>query len=85
MLRAALSAVGGEANKGYAFVERGIYFTKRYWAWEAVWVTYNIVNALAVTFIARTSSAFSGGTISPSVLEELIVYLAIGTAVWTYI
>ena len=85
VLRAALGAVGGEANKGYAFVERGIYFTKRYWAWEAVWVTYNIVNALAVTFIARTSSAFSGGTISPAVLEKLIVYLAIGTAVWTYI
>jgi ABC-2 type transport system permease protein len=85
VLRDALKAVGGEANKGYAFIERGIYFTKRYWAWEAVWVTYNIVNALAVTFIAKTVSTFSGGHLTQAELDVIIVYLAIGTAIWTYI
>jgi ABC-2 type transport system permease protein len=76
----ALRAVGVEANKGYAFVERGMYFTKRYWAWEAVWVTYNVVNALAVTFIAKMVPG-----VDQAHLNRLIVYLTIGTAVWTYI
>jgi len=85
VVRDMLRAAGGEANKGYAFVERGIYFTKRYWAWEAVWVTYNIVNALAVTFIARTFQQLSGAQLTPAQVNTIIVYLAIGTAIWTYI
>ena len=80
-----LRALGQEANKSYAFVERGWYFTKRYWAWEAVWVVYNIVNALAVTFIAATASLIPGVTIPQDVLNQFILYLAIGTAIWTYI
>jgi ABC-2 type transport system permease protein len=80
-----LRAVGQEANKSYAFIERGWYFTKRYWAWEAVWVVYNIVNALAVTFIASTASLIPGATIPPDALNQFYLYLAIGTAIWTYI
>ena len=53
-LRGMLRGAGAEANKGYAFIERDWYFTKRYWAWEAVWIIYNIVNALSVTFIAAS-------------------------------
>lgn len=85
VVRDTLRALGSEANQGYAFVERGIYFTKRYWAWEAVWVTYNIVNALAITFIAETFSNLTGARLSLAALNSIIVYLAIGTAVWTYI
>ncbi len=47
-----IRSVGREANKSYAFVERGWYLTKRYWAWELVWIVYNVVNALSITFIA---------------------------------
>ena len=47
-----IRSVGREANKGYAFVERGWYLSKRYWAWELVWIVYNVVNALSITFIA---------------------------------
>jgi ABC-2 type transport system permease protein len=80
-----LRALGQEANKSYAFIERGWYFTKRYWAWEAVWVVYNIVNALAVTFIAATVSQIPGVKIPPDLYNQFVVYLAIGTAIWTYI
>ncbi|HST89923.1 MAG TPA: ABC transporter permease [Ktedonobacterales bacterium] len=83
--RATLSGVRSEAGKGYAFIERNWYLTKRYWAWEAVWVTYNIVNALSVTFIAASAGQISGQRFSPALLNQFVVYLAIGTAIWTYI
>jgi ABC-2 type transport system permease protein len=76
-----IRSVGREANKSYAFVERGWYLTKRYWAWELVWIVYNVVNALSITFIATIPSVH----ISPAERDQLILYLAIGTAVWTYV
>jgi ABC-2 type transport system permease protein len=76
-----IRSVGREANKSYAFVERGWYLTKRYWAWEMVWIVYNVVNALSITFIATIPSVH----ISPAEREQLILYLAIGTAVWTFV
>jgi len=85
-LREAWRGMGAEANKGYAFVERGWNLTKRYWAWEIFWIVYNVVNALSVTFIAASAEK-----ITPSVhftqaqLNQFILYLAIGTAMWTYI
>jgi ABC-2 type transport system permease protein len=76
-----IRSVGREANKSYAFVERGWYLTKRYWAWEMVWIVYNVVNALSITFIATVP----GIGIPPAKVQEFIVYLAIGTAVWTFV
>ncbi|HKT38723.1 MAG TPA: ABC transporter permease [Ktedonobacterales bacterium] len=82
-LRGVLRGMGAEAYKGYAFIERGWYFTKRYWAWEVVWLIYNVVNALAVTFI---STAFQGTIhLTPEQLNHIILYLAIGTAIWSYV
>ena len=83
--RKAARSTGNELNKGFAFVERNWYLTKRYWAWELVWITYNVVNALSVTFIAPSAQAASGGTLSDAYTNQLILYLAIGTAVWTFL
>ena len=78
--------VSGEANKGYAFVERGWYLTKRYWAWEAVWLVYNIVNGLSVTFIAASAQqTIPGLHLTHAELNTFILYLAIGTAIWSYV
>ncbi|HEX9035473.1 MAG TPA: ABC transporter permease [Ktedonobacterales bacterium] len=74
-----------ETGKGYAFVERGWFLTKRYWAWEIVWVTYNIVNALSVTFIAKTAQNAAPGRFTQADVDSLILYLTIGTAMWSYI
>jgi ABC-2 type transport system permease protein len=85
-LRASLAGVRAEANKGYAFVERGWYFTKRYWAWEAVWVVYNIVNALAVTFIsAAIQKTLPQIHFTRAQINAFVLYLAIGTAIWSYV
>ncbi len=77
----AARSLGLEANKGFAFVERNWYLTKRYWAWEAVWVTYNVVSALTVTFIP----AGAGAALTKAEIDSLVLYLAIGTAVWTFL
>lgn len=74
-------ALAREANRSYAFIERNIFLTKRYWAWEAVWVTYNIVNALSITFIAP-SAAEAGSKFD---VNALILSLTIGTAMWSYL
>ena len=73
--------LGREAYKSYAFVERGWYLTKRYWAWEVFWIVYNVVNALSITFIATVP----GIGLSPAKVQFFILYLAIGTAVWTFV
>ncbi len=83
--RSAARSAGSEANKGFAFVERNWYLTKRYWAWELVWITYNVVNALSVTFIAPSAQATSGAKFNPAATNRFILYLAIGTAVWTFL
>src|SRR5215468_9009351 len=77
----AARSLGNEANKGFAFVERNWYLTKRYWAWEAVWVTYNVVSALTVTFIP----AGAGAKLTQAEIDQMVLYLAIGTAVWTFL
>jgi ABC-2 type transport system permease protein len=83
--RKAARSTGNEVNKGFAFVERNWYLTKRYWAWELVWITYNVVNALSVTFIAPSAQSTSGAQFSQEQTNQFVLYLAIGTAVWTFL
>lgn len=78
--------LGGEAKQGYAFIERNWFLTKRYAAWELVWITYNIVNALSVTFIAAAMQK-----LNPSIhftqqqINQAVLYLVIGTAIWSFV
>jgi ABC-2 type transport system permease protein len=51
------------ARASYAFFERNMNLTKRYWAWEAVWLVYNIVNAVSVTYIGASAQLITGVTI----------------------
>jgi ABC-2 type transport system permease protein len=85
-VRGAAQLVGSEARKGYAFIERNWYLTKRYWAWEAVWITYNIVNALSVTFIAASAQQTVPGVhFTRAQIDGFILYLVIGTAIWSFV
>lgn len=73
------------SRASYAFFERNWNLTKRYWAWEVVWLVYNIVNALSVTYIGAAAALLPGAKglkIDPS---PLILYLLIGTSVWSYL
>lgn len=71
-----------EAQVSYAFVERNFNLVKRYWGWEVVWLIYSIVNSLAITFIGAAMSQISGQKIDSS---YLVLYLLIGTLVWSYL
>src|ERR1700726_1308793 len=67
----------------YAFFERNWNLTRRYWAWELVWLVYNVVNALSVTFIGESAQLVTGAKSFNTNL--IILYLLIGTSVWTYL
>ncbi|HZU67352.1 MAG TPA: ABC transporter permease [Ktedonobacteraceae bacterium] len=77
-----MSMLMHQGRATYAFFERNWNLTKRYWAWEIVWLVYNIVNAMSVTYIGASASIITGTPINTS---YLILYLLIGTSVWSYL
>ncbi len=74
-----------QGRASYAFFERNWNLTKRYWGWEVVWLIYNVVNAMSVTYIGAAAQLLPGTKglkIDPA---PLILYLLIGTSVWSYL
>jgi ABC-2 type transport system permease protein len=74
-----------QGRASYAFFERNWNLTKRYWAWEVVSLVYNIVNAMSITYIGAAAQLLPGTKglkIDPG---PLILYLLIGTSVWSYL
>ncbi len=69
-----MSSLMHQGRATYAFFERNWNLTKRYWAWEVVWLVYSVVNAMSVTYIGVGSH-----------VPNFVLYLVIGTAVWTYL
>src|SRR5579859_2743177 len=77
-----MSSLLHRGRASYAFFERNWNLTKRYWAWEIVWLVYNIVNAMAVTYIGAAAQLITKAKINTN---YLIMYLLIGTSVWSYL
>lgn len=77
-----MSSFMHQGRATYAFFERNWNMTRRYLGWEVVWLVYNIVNAMSVTFIGASASLITGTKVDTSLL---ILYLLIGTSVWTYL
>jgi ABC-2 type transport system permease protein len=77
-----MSALMHQGRAAYAFFERNMNLTKRYWGWEIVWLVYNIVNALSVVFIGASAELVSHVKLNTN---YLILYLLIGTSVWSYL
>lgn len=77
-----MSSFMHQGRATYAFFERNWNMTRRYLGWELVWLVYNIVNAMSVTFIGASASLITGTKVNTSLL---ILYLLIGTSVWTYL
>jgi ABC-2 type transport system permease protein len=72
-----------QGRASYAFFERNWNLTKRYWAWEIVWIVYNVINALSVTLISKNTQML--GNLSQVQVNSLTLYLVIGTSVWSYL
>src|SRR5260370_42616141 len=79
-----MSSLLHQGRASYAFFERNWNLTKRYWAWELVWLVYNIVNAMAVTYIGAAASLLPGGKGLKIDTPPLILFPRIGTAGWSY-
>ncbi len=77
-----MSSLMHQSRAAYAFFERNWNLTKRYWGWEIVWLVYNVVNAMSVTYIGAAA-----GTITHTKIDTtgFILYLLIGTSVWSYL
>lgn len=80
-----LAALMREVRSSYAFIERNIFFFKRYWAWEVVWLVYSIVNAISITFIAKAAGSITGEPIPDAAVNYFVLFLIIGTLVWHYL
>lgn len=81
-----MASLTHQGRASYAFFERNWNLTKRYWGWEIVWLFYNIINALSVVLIAKGTNQFAGKqVISQTEINQLTLYLLIGTSVWSYL
>ena len=71
-----------ELNTAYAFFERNWNLTRRYLGWEVVWLVYSLVNALTILFIAAATEQITG---QPVDTRFFVLYLLIGTTMWSYL
>ena len=62
-----------QAYGSIAFIERNFALIKRYFGWEIVFLSYNVVNALAI------------GLIGASMGKEMVLYLIVGAMVWGFL
>jgi ABC-2 type transport system permease protein len=69
-------------NGAYAFFERNWNLTRRYVGWEVVWLVYSLVNALTILFIAAATERITG---QPVDTRYFVLYLLIGTTMWSYL
>lgn len=73
-----------EMNAFVGFIERQKNLYRRYWAWEAVWLLYNLVSVLSIGYLAAGLSTF-GVEVGHFDLRQTQLYLLIGALLWTYL
>jgi len=78
------NALRWEANAFVGFIERQKNLYRRYWAWEAVWLLYNLVSVLSIGYLASGLSTF-GIDAKRFNLAQTQLYLLIGALLWTYL
>lgn len=71
-----------QVNTAYAFFERNWNLTRRYIGWEVVWLVYSLVNALTILFIAAATERITGQAVDT---RFFVLYLLIGTTMWSYL
>jgi ABC-2 type transport system permease protein len=68
-----------EMRASYAFVERNVHLSKRYWGWEATFLLYSVAQSASVIYIAQVVPQFTHAQ-----AQKLTLYLAIGALTWSY-
>ena len=80
-----ITQLNGQIGLAYAFVEREIALSKRYWAWEIVWLVYGIVTSLSVAYIGLAAPEISGGQVDQAAVSRFVLYLLVGTIAWRFL
>ena len=80
-----IANIGGQLGLAYAFVEREIALSKRYWAWEVVWIVYGIATSLSVVYIGVAAPRISGGQVDDAAISRFVLYLLVGTIAWRFL
>jgi len=63
-----------ELRASYAFIERNLHLSKRYWGWEIAFLVYSVAGALAVTLIGKDQQN-----------ARLLLALMVGAIFWNYL
>jgi ABC-2 type transport system permease protein len=79
-----VASLGLEGRALLGFIDRQKNLVKRYWAWEIVWVVYNIVNVLSVGYLGAGLGQL-GDTRSAADLHRTQLYLLVGSLLWGYL
>src|ERR1700680_3846322 len=77
-----MQAATRDLNIAYGFFERNWNLTRRYIGWEVVWLVYSLVNALTILFIAAATERITGQAVDT---RFFVLYLLIGTTMWSYL
>src|SRR6266849_3523197 len=80
--KAMMLAVSRDLNTAYAFFERNWNLIRRYIGWEIVWIMYSLVSALTILFIAAATERITGQHVDT---HFFVLYLLIGTTMWSYL
>jgi ABC-2 type transport system permease protein len=81
-----IASASAQVGLAYAFVEREIALSKRYWAWELVWLVYGVVTSLSVAYIGLAAPTIVGGGESdPAQVSRFVLYLLVGTITWRFL
>ena len=73
-----------ELNAFVGFIERQKNLYRRYWAWEAVWLLYNLVSVLSIGYLAAGLSTL-GLEQGQANRHQTQLYLLVGALLWTYL
>jgi len=71
-----------ELNTAYAFFERNWNLTRRYMGWEVAWFVYSLMSALLFLYVAAATEKITG---QPVDTRFFILYLLVGTTMWSYL
>jgi len=80
-----IARLSGQIGLAYAFVDREVALSKRYWAWELVWIVYGIVTSLSVALIGRAAPVISGQVMDEATLDRFVLYLLVGSIAWRFL
>lgn len=72
-----MSTMSRQFSATYGFMERNWALTRRYLAWEIVWLVYGTVTTLTIGLIGVDSQGIVG--------QERVLYLLIGALLWSYL